>query len=88
MEGLLESVASFTHGLSANGDTDLDAAFGDLIGDVLCGLQSGGAEAVDGGSTRSVRDAGCKRGGADNVGGFAVADLFCLVLVACTSELG
>ena len=47
MEGFLEAVATFRHGFGANGNTAFDTAATDLVGDVLDGFQTGGAEAVD-----------------------------------------
>lgn len=40
MEGFLEAVAAFGHGLGANGNTAFDAAATYLIGDILYGFEA------------------------------------------------
>lgn len=75
MEGLVVARENLRHGLSADGNTDLDGALSNGIGDVLGGLEAGGAEAVYGGSTRGVGDSGSEGGGTDDVSGPAVVDL-------------
>lgn len=76
MEGALEAVAAGGHELGAHGDADVDAAGRDLVGDVLGGFQPGGAEAVYGRGGGGVGEAGGESGGADEVGCFAVGDLW------------
>ena len=75
MEGLVEAVAARGHGFGADGEPDVDAAAGDLVGDVLHGFEARGAEAVHRGGRGGVGEAGGEGGGADGVGGFAVVDL-------------
>lgn len=75
VERLGEAVATGRHELCAQGNADVDRAQGDLIGDVLHGLQTRRAEAVDRGATGRVRDASGQGGGADQVRGFAVIDV-------------
>lgn len=74
-EGTGEGVTAGGHGLSAKGDTDLDGARGDLIGDVLNGFEAGGAEAVYAGAGGSDGEASGEEGGAAVVGCFGVGDL-------------
>lgn len=76
MEGFLETVAAFAHGLGANRDADFDATGYDLVGDVLDGFEAGRAEAVHGGAASGGGVAGCEGGGTADVGCFAVADLY------------
>jgi hypothetical protein len=75
MEGFLEAITAFRHGLGADCEADLNATITDLVGDVLNGFETGGAEAVDGRGGGGVGEAGCEGCGADEVGGLAVADL-------------
>lgn len=63
------------HRLGANGNTDIDTSHADLVGNVLHGLQSGRAEAVDGGGGGGVGEAGGQRCGADDVGCSRMTDL-------------
>lgn len=58
VEGLVERVTAGGHGLGADGDADFDAAGRDLVCDVGRGLEARGAEAVDGGGTARVGEAG------------------------------
>jgi len=68
------------HRLGANRDTDIDASHADLVGDVLHGLQSGRAEAVDGGGGGGVGEASGQRCGADHVGCSRMTDLSTLLV--------
>lgn len=61
--------------LGADGDTDLDGAALNLCGNVLDGLEAGGAEAIDAAGGGGGGEASGKAGGADVVGGFGVRDL-------------
>jgi hypothetical protein len=88
VEGLLEAVAALRHRLGANCKTDVDAAHRYLVGDVLDGFKAGGAESVHGRSAGCVREAGCEHGGTDDVGSFAVADLFRSVRKKCCLRSG
>jgi len=89
VEGAREAVPGGGHGLGADGDADVDGAQADLVRDVLDGLEARRAEAVYGRGARRVGDAGREGGGADEVGGFAVADLHADVeLLAISCLLG
>lgn len=63
------------HAFTADGEADVDAAKVDLVGNVLHGFEAGGAEAVDGGGSGGVGEAGSEGGGANVVGGARVVDL-------------
>lgn len=75
MEGFLEAIAAFGHGLGADCETDLNASVADLVGDVLNCFETGGAEAVDRRGGGGVGEASCEGCGTDKVGGFSVVDL-------------
>ncbi len=75
MEGFIEAVATFRHGFGANGNTTFDATATDLVGDILHGFQTGGAEAIDRGCGAGGGKAGSKGCSAGNVGGFTVGYL-------------
>lgn len=75
VEGLLEGVAANAHGLGAHGDTDLDGAARDGVGNVGDSLEARGAEAVERVGTSGVGEAGSKGGGTKLVGGLAIGDL-------------
>lgn len=70
MEGA-SGTAARGHQLCAHGDTDIDRAVGDLVRDILGGLQARGAEAVDGGGGGGVGESGSQGGGTDEVGSAA-----------------
>lgn len=67
-----EPVAACCHALSTHGETDLDAADGDLVGNVLYGLESRGAEAVQRRAGCGVGETSGEHGGADIVGSFGI----------------
>lgn len=46
------------------------------MGDVGCGLEARGAEAVDAAGTGCVRETGGEGGGSELVGGFAIGNLW------------
>lgn len=75
VEGFGAAVAGVGHGLGADRDADVDASHADLVGDVLHGLQSRGAEAVDGGAGCGVGEACGQRCGADDVSCSRMTDL-------------
>ena len=75
VERLGDAIAASRHELCTHGNTDIDRAQGDLVGDVLHGLQTRGAEAIDRGATGRVRDPSSQGGGADQVGGLAIVDV-------------
>jgi len=63
------------HAFAADGEADVNAAEVDLVGDVLHGFETGGAEAVYGGGGGGVGEACGQGGGTDVVGGTGVVDL-------------
>ena len=65
VEGLSEAVAACGHKFCADGEAAFDAAGRDLVGDVLHGFETRGAEAVYGGGGSGVGEAGREGGGAD-----------------------
>lgn len=71
-EGAGKTVTTVGHGLGTDGDTDLDSTGHDLVGNVLCGLETGAAEAVGRVCGGGVGEAGSETGGADVVGGFGI----------------
>lgn len=75
MEWLLETVAANGHHFCAHGNTDVDAAGCNLVGNILCGLETRGAETIDGGGGGSVGETGSESCGTELVGGFAIGDL-------------
>ncbi len=76
MEGFRStSLAGVTHGLGADCDTNVNAALPDLVGNVLNGLQSGRAEAVDRRAAGGVWEACSERCCADDVGRSWMTDL-------------
>ena len=75
MERLFEAVAALRHRFSANGDTNIDAAGDDLVGDVLDTFEARRAEAVYGGGPSCGGVPSCEGGGTNDVGGFSVGDL-------------
>lgn len=75
VKGLLETVAAGSHGLGTNGDTNLDRAGRDGVGNVGGGLETGAAETVDRRGTGGVGESGREGCGAHLVGGLAVGDL-------------
>ena len=76
MEWFLETVAAFRHGFGTNGNTAFDATATDLIGNILHGFQTGGAEAVDRGCGAGGGESGGEGGSTGDVGGFTVGYLF------------
>lgn len=74
-----KTVATVGHALGTEGETARDGAEGDLVGNVLDGLQAGGAEAVARGSAGGVGEAGGEGGGTDVVGSLGIGDLKKLV---------
>jgi hypothetical protein len=75
MVRLVEAITSLTHRLGTNRNTNINVAFCDLVCNVLCGLESGGAESIARGCTGSIGDAGGERGGTHNICCFSVVDL-------------
>lgn len=75
MEGFFEAVAAFRHGLGTNGNSAFNTTATDLAGDILDGLQTGRAEAVDGGCGASGGETGSKGGCAGDVGSFTIGYL-------------
>lgn len=63
------------HALTTQSETDINAAIGDLVGNILHGFETAGTESVDAAGTGGVRDSGGKRGGSNLVGCFDIADL-------------
>lgn len=57
------------HAFGAYGNTDIDGAGEDLVGDVLDGEETGGAEAVGYGGGGGHWETGGQDGGAGDVGG-------------------
>jgi hypothetical protein len=91
--GELETQAAATsrHKLGSDGEADVDASKMDLVGNVLDGFEAGGTEAVDGGGGGSVGEAGCERGGTDEVRRAGVVDLHEVSLASgltCLGEVG
>lgn len=75
VEGLVEAVAADGHGLSAHGNSHGDRAGGDGVCNVGRGLETGGAEAVDGRGTGRIGEAGGEGGSAGLVGSLGIGDL-------------
>ena len=75
VEGLLKAVASRGHALGAKGKTDINAAERNLVGNILNGLQSGRAEAIDTVGARGVGESGSERSSPDFVSSSCIADL-------------
>jgi hypothetical protein len=71
-EGALEPVAASGHALGTHGNTALDGANGDLVGNVLDSLETRRAEAVKRGARCGVGEAGGEHGGAHIVGSLCV----------------
>ena len=90
VEGLVEAVPPRGHGFGPDGQADVDAAEGDLVGHVLHRFEARGAEAVHGGGCGGVGEAGGEGGGPDGGGGFAVVDLGerCFLSCVCCWEWG
>lgn len=63
MEGV-DAAAAEGHGLSADGDTNINRASADLVGDVVDCFETGRTEPVYAGGAGGVWDARCERGGA------------------------
>lgn len=63
------------HAFAAERNADVDAAVGDLAGNVLHGLQPAGAESVDAAGCGGVGEAGCKHGRSHFVCRGEVADI-------------
>ena len=80
MEGFLEAITAFRHGLGADCEADLNATITDLVGDVLNGFETGGAEAIDGRRGGGAWEAGSQARGANVVGSFGVGDLGIVVI--------
>ena len=78
VEGLGRAVASGTHQLRADSQPDLDAAGGDLGGDVLHRLEARRAEAVDGRSGSGVGEASRQAGSPHERRGVSIVDLHSL----------
>ncbi len=87
VEGLLETVAANGHHLCAHGNTDIDIARCNLIRNVLCSLQSGGAESIYGGGGGCIWEAGSKSCRADFICGFAIGDLEIVVSSCKASQI-
>jgi hypothetical protein len=80
-EWAFQPIAARGHALRAQGQADLDAADGDLVGDVLHRLEPRRTEAVQRRARRRVREAGGEHGRAHIIGGLgirhvAAADVF------------
>jgi hypothetical protein len=75
VEWLLETVTANGHHFCTHGNTDVDVAGCNLVGNILCGLETRGAETIDGGGCGSVRETGSESCGTEFVGGFAIGDL-------------
>lgn len=75
MEGLVESVTTLGHGFGTDSDTDVNRAFGNLVGDVLHGFEARGTESVDAVGTGGMGEASSEHGSSDDVGGFAIGNL-------------
>jgi hypothetical protein len=71
-----QTAAASRHKLGSDGKADVDAPKMDLVGNVLDGFEAGGTEAVDGRGGGSVWEAGCERGGTDEVRRAGVVDLY------------
>jgi hypothetical protein len=74
------------HALAAQGNTNFNAAHGDLVGNILHSLQARGAESVDAASACGMGESSGKRGGADFVCSFGVADLRTQHVNHCTQR--
>lgn len=61
------AVGVLAHALGSNGYADIDGSGNDLIGDVLNGQETGGAESVGDGGCCCYGVACCQHGGAGDV---------------------
>lgn len=75
VKGLFQSVTSNRHGLCTDGNTNVNVALGDRVGNVGGSLETGGAETVQRVCAGGVWDTGSQRSGAELVGRFAIGDL-------------
>jgi hypothetical protein len=87
VERSFETVACSGHHFCAQGNTDVDAAIGNLVRDILGGFETGGAEAVYGGGSGGVGEASCKSSGANEVCGPSIVDLGLLLGIADSANL-
>jgi hypothetical protein len=75
VEGLLEAVAADGHQFCTHSNSNLDAARGNLVRDVLCSLETRGAESVYRGGGGGVWEASCEGSSSELVRSFAIGDL-------------
>jgi hypothetical protein len=69
-EGSVQTVTTISHGLGTDGNTARDATHANGVSDILCGLETRGAEAVAGVSGGGVWEAGGEGSGADIIRSF------------------
>ena len=75
MEWFIEAVTTDGHQFCTYRKTDIDATGGNLVCNILCSLEAGGAESIYGGGGGCVWEASCKGSGTEFVCGFAIGDL-------------
>jgi hypothetical protein len=75
VKGGLESVATSGHGFCTHSNTNVNAAHADLVGNVLYGFKTRGAESIYRGCSGGDWETGAEHSGTDFISGFAIADL-------------
>jgi len=75
MEGLFETVAANGHHFCAHSNANINTSRGNLVRNVLCSLETGGAESVDCGGSGGIREACCESCRSELVRSFTVRDL-------------
>lgn len=68
-------ITAHGHALGAEGDSNVNATIGDLVGNVLDGLEARRAESVDAAGGGSVGESSSQHGGSDLVRGSCIGDI-------------
>src|ERR1700709_1207428 len=63
VERCIEAIATSRHHFSTYGDTNIDTSIGNLVGNILCGLEAAAIDAGHGRCGSGVRETGCEGAG-------------------------